>query len=105
MGAHVLGAPLALPSLDVWWLGEPTAYAFVMAHLDAMIVRPCLGPDREPIVVGMLEAAQRRSKIIFPAIRSRLDPSTTGSRSSRQARAPSSKTREKIVPARGTRRV
>jgi uncharacterized alpha-E superfamily protein len=45
----------------VWWLGEPTAYAFAMAHLDSMIVRPCLGHDREPIVVGMLEPPQRRA--------------------------------------------
>jgi uncharacterized alpha-E superfamily protein len=55
----VLGQPLQLPSLDVWWLGEPTAYAFAMAHLDSMIVRPCLGHDREPITVGMLEPAER----------------------------------------------
>lgn len=61
LSQHVLGQPLALPSLDVWWLGEPTAYAFVMAHLDAMIVRPCLGQDREPIVVGMLDAEARKA--------------------------------------------
>ena len=58
---RLLGQPLALPSLDVWWLGEPAAAAFVMANLDAMIVRPCLGTDREPIVVGMLEAAERKA--------------------------------------------
>jgi len=56
---RLLDQPLQLPSLDVWWLGEPTAYAFAMAHLDAMIVRPCLGADREPIAVGMLEPAER----------------------------------------------
>jgi uncharacterized circularly permuted ATP-grasp superfamily protein len=32
-----------------------------MAHLDSMIVRPCLGQDREPIVVGMLELPERRA--------------------------------------------
>jgi len=58
---RLLGQPLRLPSLDVWWLGEPTAYAFAMAHLDSMIVRPCLGQDREPIVVGMLEPPQRKA--------------------------------------------
>jgi uncharacterized circularly permuted ATP-grasp superfamily protein/uncharacterized alpha-E superfamily protein len=58
---RLLGQPLQLPSLDVWWLGEPTAYAFAMAHLDSMIVRPCLGQDREPIVVGMLEPPQRKA--------------------------------------------
>lgn len=58
---RLLGQPLKLPSLDVWWLGEPTAYAFAMAHLDSLIVRPCLGQDREPIVVGMLEGEARRA--------------------------------------------
>lgn len=61
LSQHLLGQPLQLPSLDVWWLGEPSAYAFAMAHLDSMIVRPCLGADREPIVVGMLEGAARRA--------------------------------------------
>ena len=32
---RLLGQPLQLPSLDVWWLGEPTAYAFAMADLDS----------------------------------------------------------------------
>ena len=61
LSQHLLGEPLALPSLDVWWLGEPTAFAFAMANLDSMIVRPCLGQDREPIVVGMLERAERKA--------------------------------------------
>ncbi|MBX9944322.1 MAG: circularly permuted type 2 ATP-grasp protein [Reyranella sp.] len=56
---RLLGQPLGLPSLDVWWLGEPAAAAFALANLDSMIVRPCLGHDREPIVVGMLEPGER----------------------------------------------
>ena len=59
LSRHLLGEGLRLPSLDVWWMGEPAAYAFAMANLDSMIVRPCLGQDREPIVVGMLEPAER----------------------------------------------
>jgi len=58
---RLLGESLQLPSLDVWWLGEPSAWAFAKAHLDSMIVRPCLGQDREPIVVGMLEGEARRA--------------------------------------------
>lgn len=58
---RLLGQSLQLPSLDIWWLGEPTAYAFAMAHLDSMIIRPCLGQDREPIVVGMLEGDARKA--------------------------------------------
>jgi uncharacterized circularly permuted ATP-grasp superfamily protein/uncharacterized alpha-E superfamily protein len=59
LSQRLLDQKLHLPSLDVWWLGEPTAYAFAMANLDSMIVRPCLGTDREPIVVGMLEGEER----------------------------------------------
>src|SRR3954469_8230276 len=58
---RLLGQALRLPSLDVGWLGEPAAYAYAMAHLDSMIVRPCLGLDREPIVVGMLEGEARKA--------------------------------------------
>src|SRR5262249_56517219 len=52
---------LDLPSLDVWWLGEPAALTFALANLDLMIVRPCLEQDREPIVVGMLEGPERKA--------------------------------------------
>jgi uncharacterized circularly permuted ATP-grasp superfamily protein/uncharacterized alpha-E superfamily protein len=61
LSEHVLGQPLQLPSLDVWWLGEPAALTFALANLDLMIVRPCLGNDREPIVVGMLEGDDRKA--------------------------------------------
>src|SRR5262245_24749766 len=61
MSGHLLGRPLDLPSLDVWWLGEPAALTFALANLDLMIVRPCLEQDREPIVVGMLEGPERKA--------------------------------------------
>lgn len=60
---RLLDQPLGLPSLDVWWLGEPSAANFVLANLDSMIVRPCLGNDREPIVVGMLEPEERKALV------------------------------------------
>lgn len=59
LSQRLLEQPLQISSLDVWWLGEPTAYAFVMTHLDAMIVRPCFGQDREPIAVAMLDPEER----------------------------------------------
>ena len=61
LSEKLIGQPLELPSLDVWWLGEPTALTFALANLDHMIVRPCLEADREPIIVGMLEAAERKA--------------------------------------------
>jgi uncharacterized circularly permuted ATP-grasp superfamily protein len=42
LSERLLGQPLQLPSLDVWWLGEPAALTFALANLDLMIVRPCL---------------------------------------------------------------
>jgi len=65
----LLGEAPLLPSLDVWWLGEPAARDFALARLDTMIVRRCLDGDREPIVVGMLEAAERAA--LDAAIRAR----------------------------------
>ena len=56
---RLLNQSLGLPSLDVWWLGEPTAYAFVMANLEKMVVRPSLGQDREPVVVASLAPTDR----------------------------------------------
>ena len=61
LSEHLFGQPLSLPSLDVWWLGEPAALSFALANLDLMIVRRCLGQDREPIVVGMLDPAERKA--------------------------------------------
>jgi uncharacterized circularly permuted ATP-grasp superfamily protein/uncharacterized alpha-E superfamily protein len=69
LSEHLLGQPLSLPSLDVWWLGEPAALSFALANLDLMIVRRCLGQDREPIVVGMLDPAER--KVFEAEIRAR----------------------------------
>jgi uncharacterized circularly permuted ATP-grasp superfamily protein/uncharacterized alpha-E superfamily protein len=63
LSEHLLGEKLQMPSLDVWWLGEPAALSFALANLDLMIVRPCLGQDREPIVVGMLEQAERAALV------------------------------------------
>ena len=62
---RLLNQGLLLPSLDIWWLGEPTAYAFAMANLDKMIVRPCLGQDREPIAVAGLAPDDRQALIAF----------------------------------------
>ena len=61
LSERLLGQPLELPSLDVWWLGESSALTFALANLDRMIVRPCLEADREPIIVGMLESAERKA--------------------------------------------
>ena len=63
LSERLLGEKLELPSLDVWWLGEPAALSFALANLDLMIVRPCLGQDREPIIVGMLETAERKALV------------------------------------------
>ena len=37
---RLLGEPLRLPSVDTWWCGEPEGLAYVLAHLDDLVVRP-----------------------------------------------------------------
>lgn len=36
----LLDEPLALPSADTWWCGDPTARAHVLAHLDELVIKP-----------------------------------------------------------------
>lgn len=36
----LLDEPLALPSADAWWCGDPVGLSHVLAHLDELVVRP-----------------------------------------------------------------
>ena len=36
---RLLGEPLRLPSVDTWWCGDPEGRAYVLAHLDELVVR------------------------------------------------------------------
>jgi uncharacterized circularly permuted ATP-grasp superfamily protein/uncharacterized alpha-E superfamily protein len=60
MCEHVLGEPLALPSVPTWWCGEPPAFAEASARLDQMIIKGA-APDlrMEPVFAADLDAARR----------------------------------------------
>ncbi|MBL8675115.1 MAG: circularly permuted type 2 ATP-grasp protein, partial [Rhodospirillales bacterium] len=63
LARHLLGEELRLPAVDVWWLGERAALDYVLAHLDAMTVRPALDADREPVVARDLDPAARATLV------------------------------------------
>ena len=60
LAPHVLGEELALPALDVWWLGEEPARREVLARFDSMVVRNVMDDDREPMTVRELPGERRR---------------------------------------------
>ena len=62
LSEHLLGAAAqpAVARRVVAGRAGSTAFALA-ANLDLMIVRRCLGADREPIVVGMLNPAERKA--------------------------------------------
>src|SRR5262249_29698068 len=44
VAAHVLGQPLALPSVDTWWCGEAAARAAALPKFDGMVLKSAF-PD------------------------------------------------------------
>ena len=40
LARHLLDEPLSLPSVPTFWCGDPRSLSHVLAHLDAMVVRP-----------------------------------------------------------------
>jgi len=48
----LLGAPLALPSIATWWLGEPAAFADAWKRLDQVLIKPLDRTSGERAVFG-----------------------------------------------------
>lgn len=44
LSQHLLGEPLALPSLPTWWCGESAAWQSVSASIDRKVIRPTYPP-------------------------------------------------------------
>jgi hypothetical protein len=58
---HLLGEPLAVPSIGTWWCGEPAALDDAAPRMAEMVVKPAFPDARmEPLFPGDLEAAGRR---------------------------------------------
>ncbi|MGI3784482.1 MAG: circularly permuted type 2 ATP-grasp protein [Janthinobacterium lividum] len=56
---RLLGEPLRLPSVDTWWCGDPASKAYVLAHLDELVVRPVSRGQARSVVGGALSRDQR----------------------------------------------
>ncbi|HUQ70612.1 MAG TPA: circularly permuted type 2 ATP-grasp protein [Planctomycetaceae bacterium] len=49
---ELLGEELQMPSVRTWWCGGDTARAYVLEHLDELVIRPCYGDSHEPLSHG-----------------------------------------------------
>ena len=60
---RLLGEPLRLPSVDTWWCGDAAGRAYVLAHLDELVVR---GVDRGSgrSVVGAALSREQRARLV-----------------------------------------
>lgn len=56
---RLLGEPLRLPSVDTWWCGEEAGKAYVLAHLDELVVRPVSRGLGRGVLGGELSREQR----------------------------------------------
>ena len=58
---HLLGEDLALPSAPTWWCGNDADCEYVLAHLDELILAPCLPTQPRDVVFGAhLSSSERR---------------------------------------------
>ncbi|HEY0240865.1 MAG TPA: circularly permuted type 2 ATP-grasp protein, partial [Friedmanniella sp.] len=60
---RLLGEPLRLPSVDTWWCGDPAGHAYVLAHLDELVVRS-VSPGQGRSVVGRALDAEQRARLL-----------------------------------------
>ncbi|MEM9252565.1 MAG: circularly permuted type 2 ATP-grasp protein, partial [Planctomycetota bacterium] len=56
----LLGEELKLPSVASWWCGQPSELAYVLEHLDRLIVKPAFpGLSGEPVFGPQMTTQQR----------------------------------------------
>jgi uncharacterized circularly permuted ATP-grasp superfamily protein/uncharacterized alpha-E superfamily protein len=59
---ELLGEPLALPSPESWWCGDPTPIELLRARLPHGVIKPALdGAGGEPVFGGQLDEAGREA--------------------------------------------
>ncbi len=60
LARHLLGEELKLRSVPTWWCGAPDGLAFVLEHLDELVVKPIFSHSTRLTVFGAgISAAQR----------------------------------------------
>ena len=61
----LLGEPLKLPSISTWWCGDTDSLAYVLSHLDQLVVKPAFQKSGgEEIIVSDL-TDERRAKLLL----------------------------------------
>ena len=61
---RLLGEKLAMPSVATWWCGEAPALAYVLEHLDDLVIKPAnAGISMEPVFGYQLQGAKRAALI------------------------------------------
>ncbi|MEQ8788643.1 MAG: circularly permuted type 2 ATP-grasp protein [Pirellulaceae bacterium] len=61
---HVLGEPLAMPSVATWWCGQPYALKHVLERLDDLLIRPAFRTgDVPPVNPTSLSRRARESLV------------------------------------------
>ncbi|MDO9597121.1 MAG: circularly permuted type 2 ATP-grasp protein [Azoarcus sp.] len=61
---HLLGEPMAMPSVASWWCGEPPALKYVLAHLDELVIKPAFPSMRMETVFGHELKGDSRRRMI-----------------------------------------
>lgn len=60
----LLGEELRIPGVPTWWCGEPQALAYVLDHLDELVIKPAFDERRAPpYEPATLAQAERRELI------------------------------------------
>ncbi|MFI5364520.1 MAG: circularly permuted type 2 ATP-grasp protein [Candidatus Binatia bacterium] len=60
LARELLGEELKLPSVATWWCGRPDARAYVLEHLDRLVVKPILPHRSASTVFGSKLSTQER---------------------------------------------
>ena len=61
---HLLGEALALPSVPTWWCGQAEAMAYVLDHLETLILAPALPTRTHEMVFGNRLSRRERQQFI-----------------------------------------
>jgi uncharacterized circularly permuted ATP-grasp superfamily protein/uncharacterized alpha-E superfamily protein len=57
---QLLGEEMKMPSVATWWCGQPRELAYVLEHLESLILQPACAPAAQPGLAGpRMSAAER----------------------------------------------